>query len=303
MHIFIAGATGLIGGTIAAKALAAGHRVSGLARDTDKAAALEERGVTPVVGLLNDLDTLAGAARAADAVIEATDADHAFAARTLVDALAGTGKALIRTSGSTIVGDHAKGMYASHVYTEDTPCERLPEKMTRIAADRMVLAAASARVRSIVICPSLVYGAGPGVRRFGPQIPGFITLARESGVARHIGAGENIWSHVHVEDLADAYLLALEKAEAGSFFFIENGEATMRDMAAAIGRLLGFAGDPDPWSHSEAVQRWGPPAAHAMGGNSRVSGRKARAMLGWAPTRTGMLEDIATGSYREFLTN
>ncbi|MEK9660228.1 MAG: NAD-dependent epimerase/dehydratase family protein, partial [Alphaproteobacteria bacterium] len=216
MHIFIAGATGLIGGTIAAKALAAGHRVTGLARDADKAAALEERGIAPVIGTLNDLDVLADAARDADATIEATDADYAFAARALVDALAGSGKALIRTSGSTIVGDHAKGMYASHAYTEDTPCERLPEKMTRVAADRMVLAAAAARVRSIVVCPSLVYGAGLGLRRFGPQIPGFIALARDSGVPRHIGAGENIWSHVHAEDLADAYLLALDKAVNGN---------------------------------------------------------------------------------------
>ena len=301
MHIFIAGASGLIGGAVAAQALAAGHRVSGLARDAGKAAALEERGIAPVVGLLNDLDVLAGAARAADAVIEATDADHAFAARALVDALAGSGKPLIRTSGSTIVGDHAKGMYTSHVYTEDTPCERLPEKMTRIAADRMVLAAAAARVRSIVICPSLVYGAGPGLRRFGPQIPKFIELAREHGTARHIGAGENIWSHVHVLDLAAAYLLALERAEAGSFFFVASGEASMRDLAGAINRLLGLESDPEPWSHDEAVRRWGPAAAHAMGGNSRVSGAKARAMLGWQPAQAGMLDDVVEGSYRELV--
>jgi nucleoside-diphosphate-sugar epimerase len=303
MHLFISGASGLIGGTIAAKALAAGHRVSGLARDADRAAALEERGVSPVIGTLNDPDVLAGAARAADATIEAADAEAHFAARALVDALAGSGKALIRTSGSTIVGDHAKGMYASHTYTEDTPCERLPEKMSRIASDRMVLAAAAARVRSVVICPSLVYGAGLGLRRFGPQIPNFIALARESGAARHIGAGENIWSHVHAEDLADAYLLALEHAEAGSFFFVESGEATMRAMAQAIGRLLGFDGDPEPWSHGEAVRRWGPHAAHAMGGNSRVSAAKARALLGWTPTKVGMLEDIENGNYRDFLSD
>ena len=301
MHIFISGATGLIGGTVAAKLIAAGHRVSGLARDSGRAAALEEHGVTPVIGTLADLDVLAEAARAADAVIEAADAEAHFAARALVDALAGSGKALIRTSGSTIVGDHARGMYASHTFTEDTPCERLPEKMSRIASDRMVLAAAAANVRSVVICPSLVYGAGLGVRRHGPQIPNFIALAQESGAARHIGAGENIWSHVHAEDLADAYVLALEKAEAGSFFFVESGEATMRAMAGAIGRLLGFDGEPGPWPHIEAVRRWGPPAAHAMGGNSRVSAAKARAVLGWQPRCIGMLEDIAGGSYREFL--
>jgi nucleoside-diphosphate-sugar epimerase len=301
MHLFISGATGLIGGSIAAKAIAAGHRVSGLARDRDRAAALEERGIAPVIGTLNDLDVLADAARAADATIEAADAEAHFAARALVDALAGSGKALIRTSGSTIVGDHAKGMYASHTYTEDTPCERLPEKMSRVASDRMVLAAAAARVRSIVICPSLVYGAGLGVRRHGPQIVNFIRLARESGTARHIGAGENVWSHVHAEDLADLYLLALEKAEAGSFFFAEAGEAPMRAMAQAIGRLLGFNDEPQPWEHIEAVRRWGPHAAHAMGGNSRVSAAKARALLGWQPRMAGLLEDIEAGSYREFL--
>ncbi|MCK6449246.1 MAG: NAD-dependent epimerase/dehydratase family protein [Alphaproteobacteria bacterium] len=37
MHVFVTGASGSIGGTVAHKLLAAGHRVSGLVRAADKA--------------------------------------------------------------------------------------------------------------------------------------------------------------------------------------------------------------------------------------------------------------------------
>ncbi|MFY0581844.1 hypothetical protein ACN28S_53005 [Cystobacter fuscus] len=49
--------------------------------------------------------------------------------------------------------------------------------------------------------------------------------AKETRIARYIGRGLNIWSNVHIADMAELYLLALEKAPAGSFYYVENGEA------------------------------------------------------------------------------
>lgn len=299
MKVFLTGATGLIGGTIAIKLLAGGHQVRGLARDAERAALLQKQGITPVLGTLDHLDTLASEARAADATINAANADHSFAARALVDALKGSGKALLHTSGSTVVGDLAAGASAGPTHHEDLPsAEPLIEKQSRIATDRMVQAAAVEGVRSVVLCPGLVYGAGLGARRSGPQVMRFVDLARERGQPCCIGAGANIWSHVHVEDLADAYLLALENAPAGSFFYLAGGEASWREMAQAIGRLLGQNTEVGSIDPMEAVRRWGPGFAQAMGGNSRVSSAKARAMLGWSPRRPSILDDIATGSFR-----
>jgi len=128
-----------------------------------------------------------------------------------------------------------------------------------------------------------------------------IKLAQERGQACHIGAGANIWGHVHVEDLADGYVLALEKAPAGTFFFLAGGEATWRQMAQAIGRLLGFGETTGSIGTVDAVRLWGAPFTHAMSGNSRVTSAKARGMLGWAPHRPSILHDIEFGSFKTAL--
>jgi nucleoside-diphosphate-sugar epimerase len=299
MNIFDTGATGNIGGSVSALLLAAGHQVHGLARNAERAALLEERGITPVLGTLENIDVLQAAAQSADAVLNAANADHPFAARALVDALRGSGKTLLHTSGTSTVADNAHGEYSAAVYHEESPLDALPEKAGRIATDRMVCAAAHDGVRAIVISPCLIYGKGLGVRPDSIQVPMFIDMAKSSGVPRHPGKGENIWSNVHVEDCADAYMAALEHAPAGGFFYIEAGEATMRDLSKAAGRLLGLGEKTEELSLADAVRAWGLPMAHGMGSNVRVNADKARAMLNWQPTRPGLLEDIEHGSYRE----
>lgn len=300
MNVFLTGATGYIGGTVAAKLIASGHQVTGLARDEDRAALLRERDITPIVGTLDDLDVLDGAARSADAVINAADADNPFAARVLVDALRGSGKRFIQTSGTSIVSDNAGGQAGGVIYSEDTPLNALPEKAGRIATDRMILDATNDGVHSAVICPCLIYGQGLGVRPHSPQIPNFISLAKSSGVPRHIGAGENIWSHIHIEDCADAFVLTLDRAPAGSFFYVEGGEAPMIDLNRAIGRMLDLGEATENFPMREAVRAWGPAMAHAWGSNVRVNADKARALLGWAPKGPGLFDDIENGSYRVY---
>ena len=59
MKVFITGASGYIGGSVAAALMAAGHAVSGLARSDASAAALEKRGIAPVRGSLDDAGALA----------------------------------------------------------------------------------------------------------------------------------------------------------------------------------------------------------------------------------------------------
>lgn len=56
------GATGYIGGSVAAKLLQGGHTVLGLVRTEDKAAQLKQRGIEPLIGTLADFKTIAQAA-------------------------------------------------------------------------------------------------------------------------------------------------------------------------------------------------------------------------------------------------
>src|SRR5262249_3490815 len=151
-------------------------------------------------------------------------------------------------------------------------------------------------VRTIVLCNSLIYGDALGPPARSVQLPRLIDEARESGTAHYIGRGLNRWSTVHVTDVAALYLLALERAPAGLFAFVENGESAFRDLAQAIGLALGL-GDAQSMTSQDAEARWGRATAiFSLGSNSRVRGKCARA-LGWAP-RHGSAEDWISTSLR-----
>lgn len=302
MKIFMTGASGYIGGTVAKLLINAGHAVTGLARAENSAAKLRAHGIEAVRGELSAHSAVRNAARAADAVINCADAADPFVVAAIVEGLAGSGKAFLHTSGSSVVGDKAAGKFSPKIHHEDTPSEPLPEKIQRVAVDRTVLASAAQGVRSVVLCPSLIYGEGRGANPDSIQVPSLIRQAVKSGIPRYIGAGENIWSTVHVDDVASAYLLALDSARAGSFFYIENGEASLKSIVESIARLLGGKRAAESWSIDEAIAEWGPQAAwFSLGGNSRISAEKARKMLGWKPAGADLFHDIERGWYRRQL--
>ena len=302
MKIFITGATGYIGGSVADSLIKAGHSVTGLARTEDAAAKLRTHGIEPVRGDLSSHSVVRNTARSADAVFNCANADDPFVVAAIIEGLSGSGKAFLHTSGSSVVGDKAAGRVSAKIHHEDTPLEPLPEKSQRVAVDRAVLASAAQAVRSVVLCPCLIYGRGRGANPDSIQVPNLIRQAVRSGVPRYIGAGENIWSTVHIDDVASAYLLALVAARAGSFFYIENGEASLKSIVESIARLLGGKRSPQSWSIDEAVAEWGAQAAwFSLGGNSRVSAEKARKMLGWKPAGAGLFQEIEQGWYRRQL--
>lgn len=284
MNIFMTGATGYIGGTIARRLLDDGQEVRGLVRDAEKGRKLAAFGVEPAIGSLDDAAILKAEARRADAVINTANSDHRGAVDALLEGLAGSDKPFIHTSGSSIVADDARGDFASErIYDEDTPIDPVPGKQARVAIDRAIRDASRRGVRSIVVCPTMIYGNGLGLARDSAQIPGLARRAKASGVVRHVGRGLNIWSNVHVEDVADLYRLALAKAPAGAFYFAENGEASYREICAAIARRLNL-GEPQVWPFEEAATELGEnSAAYTFGSNSRVRARRARSELGWQP--------------------
>jgi nucleoside-diphosphate-sugar epimerase len=300
MKVLVAGASGYIGGSVASALLDAGHRVLGLVRSEERAAAVRERGIEPLLGTLDDAALLTAAAREADAVINAADAEHRGAVEAILEGLVGSDKPFLQTSGSSIVADLAAGERGDKIYDEDAPVHPLRGRAARVALNDAVLAAARNGVRAVVICPSLIYGPGRGIGASSIQIPWLIALAKKHGVPKHIGRGENIWSNVHVDDLVEMYLRALERAPAGAFYYAENGENSMREACRAIGRMLGLGERTEPITLEQAAAEWGEAAAsYTMGSNSRVRAVRARRELGWTPRRAPLLEDIEHGSYRE----
>jgi nucleoside-diphosphate-sugar epimerase len=298
MKIFLTGASGYIGGSVASQLLLRGHEVRGLVRNTETAQRLALKGIEPVIGALDDTALLVDMARSSDAVINTANADHRGAVQALLDGLKGSGKPLLHTSGSSVVGDDARGEYCSSVvFDEQTPFSVHVFKQARHDIDCLVLSGLNEGVRASVICPSLIYGKGQGLNPYSVQIPFLATNALEKGVVEIVGKGLNVWSNVHIDDVASMYRLVLEKGAGGAFYFAENGESSYVEIAAALSRRLGLQGirhlDPE-----DAAERWGVARAYfSFGSNSRVRARRAREELGWKP----MHASISSWIYREML--
>lgn len=292
MNIFITGSAGFIGGSIATGLVKKGHHVTGLVRSAEQAEEMTALGITPVIGTLDDSALLTEQASKADGVINAASSDHRGAVEALIAGLKGSNKPFLHTSGSSIVGDASGGKSSDVIYVEDQLPEPTADKAARVAIDNLVLGAAKEGVRSAVICNTLIYGHSLGVKRDSVQLPRLLKQAQKSGIVRHVGTGQNIWSNVHIEDVVALYALALEKNPAGTFYFVESGEAAFVDMSNAIAQVLGL-GKAQDWPLKDAEAEWGYEMAnYGLGSNSRVRGKHARELLGWAPKRTSVIDWI-----------
>ena len=291
MKVFVTGATGYIGGLVAERLTASGHQVVGLVRSAESIRLLKDRGIESVLGTLDDPEIIINAAHETDAVIHAASADHAGAVLTLIAALERSGKTLICTTGLGIAADSATGEYAtSVVLTEDSYFEPVPFRRPRVAINRLVREAAIDKgIRSVVICPSMIYGKGRGLQPDSDQLPKLIALSKQVGAGVYFGKGLNRYSNVHIDDLVDLYLLALEKAPGGSFFFAENGHASFKEIAEMISRSLGLGGKTVSLTVEDAVRQYGDAGRYGVTSNSLVSAVNAR-RLGWSPKAPSLAE-------------
>ncbi|MFI5916553.1 SDR family oxidoreductase [Dactylosporangium sp. NPDC051541] len=297
MHVFITGGSGLTGPAVVAELLAAGHRVTGLARSTASAERLTKLGAEPFAGSLDDLDRLHAGAKAADGVVHMAaggePGDWAGITKRDVDAiealgsaLAGTGKPFVSTSGTMV-------MTPGRVSEETDAPSRDAFAAYRIPGEQACLGFAEQGVRSSVIrlAPTV---HGPGDYGFVAML---VATARKTGVSAYIGDGANRWPAVHRLDAATLFRLALEHAPAGTALHgAAEGGIPLRDIAATIGRGLDrpvVSVAPD-----EAGSHFGGAAlASVFAADVPVSSTRTRELLGWAPTHHTLLEDLEHGDY------
>jgi nucleoside-diphosphate-sugar epimerase len=297
MRAFVTGATGHIGSALVPELIAAGHEVTALARSDAAAAAAERFGAGVHRGDLEDLDGLARAARQADGVIHlafrhdvmragdfgtavATD----FAAiQALGEALEGTGKAFVGSSGLLIVA--GLGRPGTE---EDTSSSGL-----RVDAENYEVALAGHGVRSSVVRLSPITHS-PVLDRHGFATV-LIGTARRTGVSAYIGDGANRWPAAHTLDSARLFRLALEKAPAGARLHAAGDEGlTTKEIASAIGEHLGLPAVSIP--PQDAAAHFGF-LAGLLQLDAPASNAITRRLVGWQPTEPGLLADLHDDRY------
>lgn len=297
MRILIIGATGYVGSAVARRFLADGHRVAGLARTPERATSLAAAGVEPVAGDLEDAAKVEAMAKPFDAVVFAPvvpfDAEAA-PLEALLRALSGTGRTLLYTSGTGVLSIPTReGQWRQESYAEEDPYEPQHWLSMRVETERRVRAAGLRGMRGIVIRPPLIWGRGGS-----KQVPSIFASVQKTGAACYIGAGLNLYSHVHVDDLAELYALALARGTNGALYHAVAGEVCWRVLAEAVAEVMGCGTRSVSWA--EACEIWGELYADLFYGvSSRSRALRSQRELGWAPTRFDLLEDIRHGSYRE----
>jgi nucleoside-diphosphate-sugar epimerase len=322
MKILVTGATGFVGSAVARRLTQQGHIVLGLSRSVGAAARVEAAGLTPVHGDFGDPATLAEPASQVDAVVSTasigqvegtadgfTKDRDAVAAMTA--ALRDLGKPFIFTSGSAIFGVFTKGEASPTKFEEDHPVPLPPSifappeagvpqpliegfrgSMAPRAETEMAVLKATG-IRGIVIRPGLIYGEGKGY-----DLPNLIALARKHSAAPYLGAGGVRQGFVHIDDLVDLYMLALEHGPAGSMLHAVTDEVALGNLAQAVSRLDGAQGRTESLSLMQMYARGGGRGV-SLSVNKRLASDKTRQLVGWSPKRYDILEDVEHGSYNE----
>jgi nucleoside-diphosphate-sugar epimerase len=238
MRTLLIGATGFTGMVTARRLLKGGHDVAGLARNEGNEKTLADAGVKSVKGDVLKPETIVPLLPNFDAVMSLVRVDlpdELKAVKVMLDALEGTGKRFVFTSGTGVMSIKTEGEWDETSFAEDDPFTRSGNAGRRVDTEDLVRAASKRGVHGMVVRPPLIWGPG-GIAR---SIMCLHASAR-SGAVAYLGRGLNMTSNIHVEDLAEILVLAMEKGVSGALYHAVSGEQSWRAMALEVARLRGL---------------------------------------------------------------
>jgi nucleoside-diphosphate-sugar epimerase len=267
MKVFLTGGSGYIGRSTIQALIRRDIEVTALARSEQSARTVADLGATPVAGALTDTDVLREAAGLADGVIhlgvdysEGTAEVDRAAAEAMQDG-AGS-RPYVHTGGVWVYGD------TDGVVDEDAPLA--PPQITawRMENEKRVLARAATGEHPVVVMPGLVYGRSGGLAQSF-----FVEPGRAAGAVPCIGDGSAHWALVHVDDIAELYVLALNAPAGSRYAGVSGQNLPLADITAALSQAVGC------------------PEAFAL--DQQLTGARAQRELGWTPTRLDALAELS----------
>jgi nucleoside-diphosphate-sugar epimerase len=258
--VLVTGGTGFLGRRLVERLLAEGRRVTVLGRTP--APDFAARGVRFVRTSLDDAGAVGAACAGMDTIFHVAAKvgiwgryDDFFrtnvrGTRALLEGARRSGvRVFVHTSTPSVVynGRDLAGANESLPLTTACPAAY---PLTKAIAEREVLAANSASLRTVALRPHLIWGVGD------PHLVPRILARARAGRLRIVGSGQNRVDMVHVDNAVDAHLLA-EKAlrsdastvstgplpaACGRAYFITNGEPL--NLWSWINELLIALGEP-----------------------------------------------------------
>ncbi|KAJ7174952.1 NAD-binding protein, partial [Mycena crocata] len=315
-NFLLTGATGYIGGAILTRFLAHPHasnfQFTVLVRDAKKAEKFDQLpGVKAVVGSHSDAHLVEKLASEADVVIAAANVDDLGAAKATLAGLRkrhalGTTPIFINTSGTGVISDDAKGMYAGTTVYDDSDADQIetlaPTQMHRDVDLEIVNADAEGYIKSYIVLPSTIYGLATGKlvdlglqNPHSIQIPALISASLDRGRAGMVGEGKNLWPNVEIHELSHLYTTLYDAVVADTaghgrngFYFGASGEHSLYDVGKGIGEALVALGKSDsaePTTFSQAeLDKYFKGSAY-LGSNSRCRANRSLS-LGWKPVKS-----------------
>ena len=291
MRVFLTGVTGYVGSAVLEALLRAGHEVTALVRDPEKAERVAHRGVHPVIGDLGKPASYLAVAQKADGFVH-TALEHSKQSvavdRRSIEALlsaaaqrasAGHAATVVYTSGVWVLGD------THGAATEEAVPRPTPLVAWRPEHERIVLDSGRNGIRTAVIRPAVVYGGARGIL-------GDLLKDAANGLVRVVGDGKNHWPCVYDRDLADLYARVLAHPEAtGIFHANDEADECVNDIVQAIADHAKMRPDVRHVPIEEARAKMGP-YADALALDQIVRSPRART-LGWAPTLHSVAGNVA----------
>jgi 2-alkyl-3-oxoalkanoate reductase len=310
MKVFVAGASGAIGRPTVRRLVDAGHEVVGMTRREERAAEIREAGAEAVVCDVFDAEALREAAVAAkpEVVLHALTAlPSSFDPKS--DYLAATNRVRIEGTRNLVAAAKAAGARrivaesvaffyepeGDWVKDEEAPLFRDPPGRFAAACDALVSlereVLEAGEPEGVVLRFGWFYGPGTYYDRAG-------TMAEETLKRRNpiVGKGDGIFSFIHIEDAAAAYVAALDHGSPGVYNVVDDEPAPLRDWLPVYAGALG-AKPPrrvPAWLARLFAGKDLTSAAVEMRGAANA---KAKRELGWQPEhpswRQGFAESLA----------
>jgi nucleoside-diphosphate-sugar epimerase len=283
MRVFLTGGTGYIGTAVLDAFIKAGHHVTALVRDSEKAARIEARGAIPVLGDLGSPARFLPTLVELDAVVHTAVAElprRAAVERAFLDAVlpamaaAGKPRLFVYTSSVWVLGSQPAPA------DESAAVAPIAYSVWRVGHEADVLAAASPSLSVAVIRPGIVYGSGRGI---------VSDMLRDAlnGLVRVIGDGRNRWPCIYDRDLAELYVRVLATPGAsGVYHAAGDDDERVNDIADAITQHVSPPADIRHVPLPEARAKLGP-YADGLALDQIVRSPRSRA-LGWTPTMHGI---------------